>query len=55
MQAGYQYQPSRGRFEDETEYKKNYVPSQIVADRPMQPMKYVGNSAKFEGSTTYKR
>lgn len=55
MQGGYQYQPSKGRFEGETEYKKSYVPSQIVADRPMQPMKYVGNSAKFEGSTTYNR
>lgn len=30
----YNYQPNRGKFQDETEYKKNYVPSQITVDRP---------------------
>jgi hypothetical protein len=51
----YGYQPSRGRFEDETEYKKNYIPSQLMVERPLEPMKYTPNNAKFEGSTTYNR
>jgi hypothetical protein len=49
------YRPTRGKFEGESEYKKNYVPTKIQPEQPITPVRYAPNHTKFEGTTTYNR
>lgn len=50
----YEYVQKKTQFYDETEYKKSYVPFQVVAERPATctHLDY-RNKAKFDGTTTY--
>ncbi len=53
--AKYAYQPNNAKFNDETEYKTQYVPNQISFKNPGHcHAQYQPNPSRFDGKTTYK-